>query len=177
MKTALLPFEESLGVLSVSADAGLRQGVLHLSYEVLGDVERIDCQTVRRPMRRDELWRGTCFEAFLPEGEGPAYWEVNLAPSGDWNVYRFTDYRKQMSQPEVEAPRIRLDRGLGFLRLEATWSLPKLGLERRYRSAGLTAVIQNGERIEYWALAHKNPQPDFHRAESFVFKLDSTGSE
>ncbi len=26
------------------------------------------------------------------------YWEFNLSPAGDWNVYRFTDYRQGMEE-------------------------------------------------------------------------------
>src|SRR5262245_47150312 len=57
--------------------------------------------------RCDRLWESTCFEAFLARAGSPEYWEVNLSPSGDWNVYRFDSERTGM-RPElrVAAPSI-----------------------------------------------------------------------
>src|SRR5205085_7961920 len=44
------------------------------------------------PARTDELWRTTCFEAFLrPMGE-ESYTEWNFATSSTWASYQFTGY-------------------------------------------------------------------------------------
>jgi hypothetical protein len=57
--------------------------------------------------RRDELWQHTCFEAFLRTPGADGYIEVNLSPSSEWAVYRFTAYRQGMSVVrEIKAPRI-----------------------------------------------------------------------
>src|SRR5437867_2105496 len=45
------------------------------------------------PGRRDQLWRSTCVELFVAAPGEAGYLEVNLSPSGDWNVYRFDGYR------------------------------------------------------------------------------------
>jgi hypothetical protein len=39
--------------------------------------------------RTDELWRHTCFEAFVRTSPAPAYYEFNFAPSTQWAAYRF----------------------------------------------------------------------------------------
>ena len=59
--------------------------------------------------RRDHLWESTCFEAFLAPAGRPEYWEVNLSPSGDWNVYRFDGERQGMRpEPRVGRPSIAM---------------------------------------------------------------------
>jgi len=37
-----------------------------------------------------------CFECFIGQKTAAEYWEVNLAPNGDWNVYHFDGYRTGM---------------------------------------------------------------------------------
>jgi hypothetical protein len=55
-------------------------------------------------VRRDQLWRTTCFEAFLRASGEDGYQEWNFAPSGDWAAYDFAGYREGMSNSEVGAP-------------------------------------------------------------------------
>src|SRR5690242_17714432 len=51
--------------------------------------------------RTAELWKTTCFEAFLrPLGE-QSYREWNFAPSGRWASYEFSGYRDGMADAEV----------------------------------------------------------------------------
>src|SRR6185369_1918174 len=69
---------------------------LELSYVVTGDTEKIRIPPLTRAMRTDELWRHTCFEAFVGTPADPAYYEFNFAPSTQWAVYRFTNYRNGM---------------------------------------------------------------------------------
>ena len=53
----------------------------------------------------------TCFEAFLGLPGHTAYWEINLAANGDWNVYSFDDYRSgQQEQPLDQPPTVALRR-------------------------------------------------------------------
>ena len=59
--------------------------------------------------RADELWKTTCFEAFLrPMGE-ESYREWNFAPSSQWAAYRFTGYRQGMAPlEEFDAPGVEM---------------------------------------------------------------------
>ena len=56
------------------------------------------------PQRRDGLWQHTCFEAFFGVLGSDDYWEFNLAPSGDWNVYRFAGYRAGQTPETAYGP-------------------------------------------------------------------------
>ena len=100
----LIPFEQSIPAgIRISAELVWKsEGWLELSYGVLGrattGISGLQLPTglndgLQQGRRRDDLWTTTCFEAFLAAPGGQRYWEVNLAPNGDWAVYRFDRYR------------------------------------------------------------------------------------
>ncbi len=119
--------------------------------------------------RRDELWRTTCFEAFLrPAGE-PVYHEWNFAPSGDWAAYDFAGYREGMSAAEVRSePYIRMEDNFTWWAVGAT-----IAIEAAQQwQLGLSAVLEEEDGTKsYWALAHPADKPDFHHPDCFVAKL------
>ena len=120
------------------------------------------------PGRIDELWRTTCFEAFL-RGEEDAYREWNFSPSGDWAAYDFAAYREGSGEPEVAAPYIRMEDNMTWWAVGATIAT---GAEQSWH-LGLSAVLEEKDGTKsYWALAHSNPdKPDFHLADCFTAKL------
>jgi hypothetical protein len=152
--------------------------VLSLRYVLRAPARRWRAPDPRSdPARSDELWKHTCFEAFLGRIGNDSYWEINLAPSGDWNVYRFDSYRGGM-RPELRAtaPVIRLERAsCGTLTLHAGLDLAGLTeLRTRPLDVGLAAVLESTDGVlSYWALAHATPTPDFHRRETFVVRLEA----
>jgi len=123
------------------------------------------------PARRDELWKTTCFEAFLGAKNSPAYFELNLAPSGDWAWYSFADYRKEMRSPSLDAfaePR-ELSRLQKENALEVNWLVPYGALAgNEIASASLTAVLDVAGEISYWAAHHAGKEADFHLRASFA---------
>jgi hypothetical protein len=59
-------------------------------------------------------------------------------------------------------------------------ALPLDAVPRRGGAMGLTAVIEEqgetgGSVLSYWALAHANPQPDFHDPACFTATLPAPG--
>lgn len=126
--------------------------------------------TEAEPERADELWRTTCFEAFLrPEGQ-ESYREWNFAPSGNWAAYDFTNYRENMVAAEVDSPPyIRTEDNFIWWALGATIAVDA---ETDWR-LGLSAVIEEKDGTKsYWALAHPNPdKPDFHDPACFIGRL------
>jgi hypothetical protein len=119
------------------------------------------------PSRADELWKTTCFEAFLRPAEEDGYREWNFAPSGDWAAYDFTGMRKGMAAAEVAAPYIRVEDNLTWWALGATI----VGDAAEYQ-LGLSAVLEEKDGSKsYWALAHPSDQPDFHAPGCFAARL------
>ena len=151
---------------------------LSLRYVLGGTVGTVRLSTrTSEPRRKDDLWTQTCFEAFLAPAGGEAYWEVNLSPSGDWNVYRFDGYRRGM-QPEtrVAAAVTELEHAsCGTVTLRATIDLARLPeLATSALDASLAAVLQTSDgTLSYWAVAHEADRPDFHRRAGFVIRLNA----
>ena len=146
-------------------------GALTLCYRVNGKPDDLRLPTPLPPGPADGLWQHTCCEAFVKEG-GAAYREFNFSPSGQWAVYRFTDYRERDDAftPDTEPQ-------LGFTPLadgfELRASLPAALLPPGSSlQIGLTAVIEASDGSKsYWALAHCTALPDFHVRQSFTLTL------
>ncbi len=153
----------------------LSSGRLVLRYVVTGAISEVHLPSAAALMRADELWRHTCFEAFVCAQKDGAYYEFNFAPQAAWAAYRFDGYRSGMCvATEVGVPRIetRSDSGafelLASLELDRVPDLPK-GVPWRL---GLSAVIEETSgRLSYWALTHPAGKADFHHPGGFVLEL------
>jgi hypothetical protein len=153
------------GTIARSADA------LTVRYEMRGDLSMLSIPAAAEaPRRKDRLWEETCLELFLGTADSGEYWELNLSPSGHWNVYRFTRYREGMR--EVAAfPFLPFDVRIGPDSLELSMELDVgtiLPAEKTLR-IGVAAVVRtvDGHMI-HLALSHPGPRPDFHRREGFA---------
>jgi hypothetical protein len=152
-----------------------RPGHLALRYIVSGTISGLRLPPVAVPARTDELWKHTCFEAFIRTPTAVAYNELNLSPSTQWAAYRFAGYRDGMNDArEIDPPRIEVKSNETRLELHATAALDRLpGLPPDAAwTVALSAVIEemNGNK-SYWALAHPQGQPDFHHPDCFALEL------
>jgi len=147
---------------------------LSLRYQLSGPLQQLQLQqTNATPARRDGLWQSTCLECFLALPQDPGYWEVNLSPAGDWNVYRLDGYRQGLHrEPAGVAPALRRLPQPDGLELVMDLPLPPPLATAGVLELGITAVIatRQGE-LSYWALRHPGEQPDFHLREGFVLRL------
>ena len=145
-------------------------GSLILSYVVSGRIGDLRLPPVVAAARADELWRHTCFEAFVRPSTGSPYYEFNFSPSTQWAAYHFSGYRGGMRvATEIAAPRIEVRSSAESYTLQAALELDGVSLPWRI---GLSAVLEetNG-RKSYWALAHPPGKADFHHADCFALEL------
>ena len=126
-------------------------------------------QWVTNAARADELWKTTCFEAFLRALGEEAYREWNFAPSGEWAAYDFTSMRSGMKEAEAADPYIRMEDNFTWWALGASIAVPA---DTNWE-LGLSAVLDERDGTKsYWALAHPNAdKPDFHDPGCFVARL------
>ncbi len=122
--------------------------------------------------RKDNLWKRTCFEAFICIPGGEAYYELNLSPSTQWAAYRFDGFRAGMADAEgVIAPQIEwltTESGFELRTLTDLSGLAGLPTDAPWR-IGLTAVIEDGpDQLSYWALTHPPGVQDFHNADGWT---------
>ena len=149
--------------------------VLGLRYVLTGPVDRLRVPPLKASERADELWRHTCFEAFVGIAGEEAYDELNFAPSTQWAAYHFARYRFGMAcAMDVEARDLAVRREPERLQLEVSVPLQKLAAtagDRPLRLA-LAAVVESGDgTLSYWALRHPSGQPDFHHRDGFTITL------
>jgi len=144
--------------------------LLHYYLTCIGDIV---IPPVATPTRTDELWRHTCFEAFVRAGE--AYYEFNFSPSTQWAAYRFGSYRSGMRvADEISTPSIELRYNAEYFELRAHLKLAgATGLPNDVPwRLGLSAVIEEaGGLMSYWALAYPPGKPDFHHSDCFALEL------
>ena len=148
------------------------QGGLSLAFALQGDLSGLRIPESQPPRRAGDLWRHTCFEAFVMAGEGPAYREFNLSPSGAWAVHAFRRYREG-GELEVELdPATVVRRSEGRLELDAEIG-PELLPPGRLLRLGLSAVLEAVDgALSYWALWHPPGKPDFHHTDAFALRLE-----
>jgi hypothetical protein len=162
-------------VSALEAEAVRRpDGGLDVRFGLIGDLDALALPEASGAVgvRRDELWRHTCFEVFVGLEGAAGYLEFNLAPSGDWAAYAFDGYRSRIADPKLAAPRIATVRtGDGLTLTASLEALAGLREDQSWR-ANLTAVVEGLDgAVSYWAVAHAPRRPDFHHADGFVVRL------
>ncbi len=165
---------EAVAGLTVEARLAAR-AVLVCEYTLHADTSRLRLPESHGGERHDELWRHTCFEAFVSVPGVPGYYEFNFSPAGDWAAYHFDDYRRGMSAVYlVQPPALHVQVRPARLELFATVELaglPDLDPAQRLRLA-LAAVVEDGEgALSYWSLHHPSGKPDFHHPDAFTLEL------
>jgi hypothetical protein len=147
-----------------------RAGSLMVHYFVTGKISDLRMPPAVATARTDELWRHTCFEAFVSAAPGDVYYEFNFAPSTQWAAYRFNGYRSGMCvATEINAPRIEVQSASESYTLQAVLDFDQLSPPWRL---GLSAVIEDKSGIKsYWALAHPPGNADFHHSDCFAYEF------
>ena len=185
---SLLPFgarADSLTGIAIEGWLERRGETLILEFQLSCAAEQGENAILWPPaagqlQRRDGLWEHTCLEWFLAHPHGEAYWEFNLCPNGDWNVYALDGYRLGL-RPDPHYSALPVERsGNGRIsRFRATATLPAALLPATLISAqpaelelAVTAVLeQRGGAISYWALHHGGGEADFHRRDGFRLRI------
>ena len=125
------------------------------------------------PERQIGLWESTCFEIFIKHKDGDEYFEFNFSPNGNWNCFYFAKRGEPLREAQINFnPKINhLEEG------KLTVEINKNCLGDGFWEAGcmqvnISAVIESKEgNLSYWALEHKDSEPNFHNFSSFVLNL------
>jgi hypothetical protein len=155
-----------------------RAAAVSFRFSLDGALDRLRIPAPRAPAVGHELWRHTCFEAFVAVDGAGAYRELNVSPSGEWAVGAFSGYRERAPHPStMAAPRIAVARTGGCLTLTADVALEDLGLPPSAPlRLGLAAVVEEADGgLSYWSLHHPPGRPDFHHRDAFVLRLEPPG--
>jgi hypothetical protein len=172
----LKPFSRDLSTPPVKLDATIdrQDNIFSIEYHLYGDLSTllIPPPTVT-PTRKSLLWEHTCFEFFLGVPGVPEYWEFNLSPAGDWNIFHLDNYRQGLRE-ELAFDALSFETNL-----QARSLVLKLELDLRHIiespqdvEVSVTSVIEpHAGEISYWAVTHTGEQADFHLRDSFSISL------
>ncbi|HUA36746.1 MAG TPA: DOMON-like domain-containing protein [Candidatus Binataceae bacterium] len=168
----------SNAVRSLRASVRRTGAGLAISFRFEGDLSSLHVPAPTTPGIGKELWRHTCFEAFIAIEGRAAYHEFNFAPSGEWTIYGMRGYRDGAPlADESMRPEIVVRSTATQLELDAAVHLDRLSDEhaRAPLRVGLYAVIEADDGFSYWALMHPASKPDFHNSQGFILRLEPTG--
>lgn len=178
MRHALLPHPSTpcpqVRALTVEIVRNWRE-ILSLRFAIDGDAAAIAFPRKTFSRRTNELWKHTCFEAFIADDAG--YHEFNFAPSTEWAAYSFDGYRENMRDAEIGTQLIhfRNDERGPVMTAEVDLTPLSTLIARDVWRMNLTAVIETTDGAKsYFALAHPPGRPDFHHAAGFVLDLPLT---
>jgi hypothetical protein len=128
-------------------------------FRLDGKIPAIILPPAVAPVRRDNLWKTTCFEIFWQPLGGTWYREFNLSPSGCWAAYDFDSFREGMRDAPVDAIAISCvydDEGL-VLKASIAAELPAPA------QVALNAIVEHPDGgMQFWALAFPPGKPEFH---------------
>ena len=164
------PAYEAFRIETIAVDVErVSASLLRFHYVVEGDIDRLLLPAPTPPFRARNLWKATCFEAFLKPRGREAYREFNFSPSGQWAAYDFTEMREGRAEADVSAPYVRIEDNMTWWAVGATIALPS---KKRWELA-LSAVLEEQDGTKsYWALAHPSAdKPDFHDPACFAAHL------
>jgi hypothetical protein len=150
-------------------------GLMTLVYSLRADMSRVRVRSEVVPAFADNLWKQTCFEAFIQPIGSHGYFEFNFSPTRQWAVYRFDSYREGMTPMGLSNPLdISVRREPELLVLEATFPLPvsaAIGAAPHLKLALSAVVEEDGGTLSYWSARHPKGRPDFHHPDGFAFEL------
>lgn len=172
----LVPFPttQPLPQIAINGNIDRVSDRLAISYRLQGDLAAVVIPSANSsPSRQLDLWEATCFEFFIGIPGDRQYWEFNLAPSGDWNVFHLDDYRQGLRLvPEFLDLPLSIDRQADSLEIELAFNLSKIIPPDCVVEIAVTTVIKSTQgKMSYWALTHTGTDADFHVRDSFVLRI------
>jgi hypothetical protein len=174
---ALKPFSSEVFSpgLKIEGKVVRRASTLTLQYVLKGQMAELAIPLpLDAPSRKNCLWKEMCLEFFVANGDPKAgYWEFNVSPAGHWNVYRFFNDRKGMhEEPVFTARPFDITVNQDSLKVSLEVNLSSIVPLHCRLQLGISAVIEHKDgTLNYWALSHPGPQPDFHHHDSFCIDL------
>jgi hypothetical protein len=176
--TALVahPSSRADGITALSVAVARAPAALTLTYRLHGELAGYVIPPPGPIRLGHDLWRHTCFEAFIAATDAAAYCELNVAPSRAWALHAFRAYRDggPIASP-TWVPRIEVTARPAALAVRV--ALPLDALAPGYAAAplrlALAAVLEARDGgLSYWALRHPPGAPDFHHPDGFALTLE-----
>jgi hypothetical protein len=169
----LQPFatNDQLPAIEISGMVNRQDGFLAIEYQLVGDLTSLAIPVpAADPTRKFHLWEATCFEFFVGIPGDRNYWEFNLAPAGDWNIFHLDDYRQGLKdEAAFTSLPFRVEQQQNSFSLALEFNLDRIIARQQPIEVSVTTVIQSVQgEMSYWALTHNGTEADFHRRDGFI---------
>lgn len=175
VKFSLIPFSVATAPeIKIAGTISRQDAQLKIQAQLTGNLAQILIPLPNPvPTRKFNLWEETCLEFFLRLQNTTEYWEFNLAPSGDWNVFHFLNYRQNLTEESAYSSLELAVSQLGdVLSLDLEIDLEPIIHSAPNLDVAITTVIQNSNgELSYWALNHPTSVADFHHQDSFLISF------
>ena len=167
------PGDSLLPEIEIGGKIDRSGGRLVIDYQLIGELTQVKIAHPALPTRKFHLWEATCFEFFVGIPGDRNYWEFNLSPSGDWNVFHLNDYRQGLrDELEFTSLPFKVDQQANSLSLALEFDLGKIiSIDQKIEVSITTVIKADRGEMSYWALNHAGSEADFHQRDSFIIQI------
>ena len=152
---SLQPFGGVTYDIQVQVSFNQNEYGLLFGWLVTGDLSLVAWAT---QLGQPNLWEQTCFEAFFQVMQAPAYYELNISPEKEWNLYQLSGYRSGRRLVSDVNVALHIEKTPAQFLLQAQFS----GYWPQVQQNSLTAILYLGDTPTHWAYTHSPTRPDFH---------------
>ncbi|NJL63137.1 MAG: DOMON-like domain-containing protein [Methylacidiphilales bacterium] len=160
--------------MKITGNLARNENLLIISFALTGNITEVEIPSPSdNPTRKNQLWEQTCFEFFIGIKNSPRYWEFNLSPTEDWNLYSFDGYRQGMQEETAFSTLpFSIYQSDDCFAIALDFDLSKIIPNEQVLDVAIASVIQSkNNQITYWALTHCAEEADFHQRSSFILDL------
>jgi len=156
--------EKNMANITVEASFLIRNQTIQLEYKIEGEIAKYNFPQESQQKRVHELWRKSCFEFFFSIGDSDEYYEINISPTTEWNIYHFNSYREGMKEvTDISIPSINVHRGKESISLSFEVQFLAQEIVNKPFSYNLATILLNNSSLRYFFTIHrKDGDVDFH---------------
>ncbi len=154
---------------TVKAIIELHDDKLMLEYQISGNLSHYHFPKLTKQQRADKLWLDTTFELFIAPENSAEYWEINVSPSTQWNVYHFTSYKEGMKESNIiSQPTIKTYEYDNEYRLTFNSTVPNEYFDHVLQ-INLCVILLDQKGVRYfYSIKRREGSPDFHDRDCFT---------
>ena len=171
----LIPFDpNNCDRLKISGNLAITNQRLNIQYCLQGNLSQVVIPKINSlPSRQYCLWEHTCFEFFLKSQTTTEYWEFNLAPNQNWNVFHLSNYRENLTEEtKIDTLPFEVSKQIEALKINLELDLNKIVSWDLGLNIAIASVIETKDSgLSYWSLTHPEPEADFHHPDSFIINI------
>ena len=137
--------------------------VIKLTYKILKkhiDEKLLEEKKIKALSKGEDLWKKTCFECFFFDTNSDKYFEVNVSPDGQYDLFSFEKYRQKSSTPApIEISELIIEKDQDFVSV----SLQIKHKLNTKHSLFPTVILDTPSEQLFFALKHQDSKPNFHK--------------